>query len=59
MMETLLKEIDNILKTKNERIEFLEWQNKNIASENRELNQEIRELRKKVEELKKEENEDE
>lgn len=52
-METLLKELDKLLKEKNEKIELLEWQNKNIASENKELNQMIRELRNKIEELEK------
>ena len=53
MLKTLLKEIDGILENKNNKIEFLEWQNKRLEERVKKLEKEIEELEKK------EDNEDE
>ena len=50
-METLLKEIDNILKEKNAKITFLQWEKDVLEKEVKELKAEVAGLRKENEEL--------
>ena len=50
-METLLKEIDNILKEKNVKITLLQWEKDGLEKEVKELKKEVEELRKEKTEL--------
>ena len=50
-METLLKEIDNILKEKNIKITLLQWEKDSLEKEVKELKAEVAGLRKENEEL--------
>ena len=43
-METLLNEIDLLLKDKNEKISSLEWWNKRLEAENKELKEKVETL---------------
>lgn len=40
-METLLKEINDVLKSKNARIAILEWENEKLRKENAELKNDV------------------
>ena len=44
-METLIREINSILKKKNEEIELLKWENELLARKNKELEQDIEKYR--------------
>lgn len=48
MLETLLKELNEVLKVKNTKIEMLEWENKALTRENAELRAKLTNKEKEV-----------